>query len=263
MAVGVFIVLGGAVAVRTMDSDESTPARIPEVGARFQYQLGDLPVDLSAEADVFDIDLFDIDLFDVPSSTVDELHDRGRTVVCYLSDGSFEGVRPDAERFPDEVVGAPLQGFPDERWLDLRATDELLPIMEDRLDQCAAKGFDGVEFDNVDAFANDSGFELTTDDQLAYLMALSAAARDRDLSPGSEIALALGPEVVDDFDRALIEQCFQYDECDQAAPFVDRDKAVFVVEYEVDPADVCDRVTDGLSVVFKDLDLGSELMMCP
>ena len=135
--------------------------------------------------------------------------------------------------------------------------------MEDRLDQCAAKGFDGVEFDNVDAFANDSGFELTADDQLAYLMALSAAARDRDLSPGLKNALALGPEVVDDFDWALIEQCFQYDECDQAAPFVDRDKTVFVVEYEVDPADVCDRVVDGLSVVFKDLDLGPELMMCP
>ena len=134
------------------------------MGARFQYQLGDRPVDLSADADVFDIDLFE-----VPGSTVDRLHERGRTVICYLSAGSLEGVRPDADRFPDEVVGAPLRGFPDERWLDPWAIDELLPIMEDRLDQCAAKGFDGVEFDNVDAFANDSGFELTADDQLAYL----------------------------------------------------------------------------------------------
>ena len=228
------------------------------MGARFQCQLGDLPVDLSAEADVFDIDLFD-----VSGSTVDELHDRGRAVVCYLSAGSFEGVRPDAERFPDEVVGAPPQGFPDERWMDPRAIDELLPIMEDRLDRCAAKGFDGVEFDNVDALANDSGFELTPDDQLAYLMALSATARDRDLSPGLKNALALGPAVVDDCGWAIIEQCFQYDECDQAAPFVDRDKTAFVVEYEVDPADVCDRMVDGLGVVFKDLDLGPEPMMCP
>jgi hypothetical protein len=49
------------------------------------------------------------------------------------------------------VVGAPLEGWAGERWLDVRRLDLLGPILERRLDVCQAKGFDGVEFDNVDA----------------------------------------------------------------------------------------------------------------
>jgi hypothetical protein len=36
---------------------------------------------------------------------------------------------------------------------------------------------------------------------------------------------------VDDFDFAVNEQCFQYDECDLLTPFIDQDKAVLQAEY--------------------------------
>ena len=53
--------------------------------------------------------------------------------------------------FPPPSLGRPLEGWPGERWLDVRALDVLGPIIERRLDLCARKGFDGVEADNVDA----------------------------------------------------------------------------------------------------------------
>ena len=34
---------------------------------------------------------------------------------------------------------------------------------------CCDKGFDGIEPDNIDGFLNNTGFDLTYEDQLAYI----------------------------------------------------------------------------------------------
>jgi hypothetical protein len=47
------------------------------------------------------------------------------------------------------------------------------------------------------------------------------------------------PALVDDFDFAVNEQCAQYEECDTLTPFIDADKAVFHVEYEMKTDDFC------------------------
>ena len=102
------------------------------------------------------------------ASVVASLHAKGRKVVCYISAGSYENGRPDCSSFPAAVLGNALDGWPDERWLDIRRIDLLGPIMTKRLDLCRSKGFDGVEADNVDGYSNGSGFPLTAADQLAY-----------------------------------------------------------------------------------------------
>jgi hypothetical protein len=50
-----------------------------------------------------------------------------------------------------------------------------VPILAARIDACRAKGFDAVEADNVDGFANSSGFALTAADQLAYNRTIAAS----------------------------------------------------------------------------------------
>jgi hypothetical protein len=252
----------GGLFVAACGSDGATgprqEGRWPAVGDTFQYQLGGLPVDRSVEADVIDVDLFETSV-----ATVDALHDDGRSVICYLSAGSFEDVRPDAGRFPSDTIGQPLIGFEDESWLDIRRVDDLLPIMEDRLDRCREKGFDGVEFDNVDGFVNETGFDLDADDEQVYLEALAAAAHERGLAAGLKNALPLIPELVDTFDFALIEQCVEFDECDRVRPFLDRDKAVFIVEYDTPIETACEVAPEGATVIGKDLDLTAAVETCP
>ena len=80
--------------------------------------------------------------------------------------------------------GPGLDGWPGERWLDVRRLDVLGPIMEDRLGECRSKGFDSVEFDNIDGFENKTGFSLSGDDQLAYNRYLAQAARSGGLAAG-------------------------------------------------------------------------------
>jgi hypothetical protein len=214
----------------------ATKARwIPSPTTTWQWQLT-TPVDQSVDAQ-----LFDIDLFDNPASVVAALHARGRHVACYLDAGTLEPGRPDSADFPADAVGKELPDWPGERWLDVRRLDVLGPILERRLDLCRQKGFDAVEPDNVDAYANDSGFPLTSADQLRFNRFLARAAHARGLSVGLKNDLDQAATLEPDFDWALNEQCFQYRECDRLQPFVRAGKAVFVAEYELDTASFCSQ----------------------
>jgi hypothetical protein len=209
----------------------------PAPHTTWQWQLT-TPVDRSVDAA-----MFDIDLFDNARGVVEHLRRRGRRVVCYVSAGSLEAWRPDAGSFPAAVVGRPLVGWPGERWLDIRRLDLLAPPLEQRLDLCRAKGFDGVEVDNVDGYVNATGFPLTARDQLRFNRFLARAAHARGLSVGLKNDLAQARQLEPSFDWALNEECFRYAECHLVAPFVRARKAVFVVEYGVAPRRFCAKAT--------------------
>jgi hypothetical protein len=159
------------------------------------------------------------------------LHARGRKVVCYISVGSWEEWRPDADQFPPAVIGNDYEGWPGEKWLDIRQIDQLAPIMRARLDACRAKGFDGIEPDNIDGYTNDTGFPLTAQHQLTYNIWLANEAHERGLSIGLKNDPDQVVELLPYFDWALTEDCFDQGWCDQLTPFVNAGKAVFAAEY--------------------------------
>jgi hypothetical protein len=207
---------------------------VPAIETSWQWQLQG-PIDTS-----FDVDMYDVDGFEVTRGTVSDLHADGSMVVCYISAGSWERWRPDAGRFPDRVLGR-SNGWPGERWLDVRRLAALRPIMERRLDMCARKDFDAVEFDNVDGHANRTGFELSGADQLRYNVFLANAAHRRGMTALLKNDLGQIRRLLPYFDAALNEQCHQYNECGRLDAFVESGKAVFGVEYKLDAAEFCDE----------------------
>jgi hypothetical protein len=229
----------------------------PTPGTSWQWQLSGA-IDLSVDAA-----LYDIDLFDATAATVAALHARGRHVVCYLDAGTYEPGRPDSGAFPASVRGAEVEGWPGERWLDIRRLDVLGPILERRLDLCREKGFDGVEPDNVDAYTNSSGFPLSAADQLGFNRFVASAAHARGLSVGLKNDLDQAAALEPDFDWALSEQCYQYRECDALAPFARAGKAVLIAEYELEPAAFCAQArAAGYSAIRKRLDLDAWRQAC-
>lgn len=199
---------------------------------------------------------FDLDGFETPAATVAALHREGRVAICYLDVGSWERYRPDARRFPRSVIGRRYEGFPDERWLDIAHFHRFAPILERRFRLCARKGFDAVEPDNLAGYENKTGFPLTAADQLRFNRWV--AARVRRL--GMAVALKNDPAQVGAllgrFDFAIVEQCFQYDECGSYEPFVRAGKAVFEAEYELEPGDYCAAAASlGFSSIRKSYDL--------
>ncbi len=234
----------------------------PAPGTTWQWQLSGT-VDTSP-----DVAMFDIDLFDVPDATLAELHEAGRTVICYFSAGSWEDWREDAGDFPEEALGAELEGWPGERWLDI--TDGTVrEIMRQRLDLAVERGCDGVEPDNVDGYANANGLGLNATEQLDYNRFIADEAHARGLSVGLKNDLDQLEDLVDWFDWALNESCAEYDECDRLAVFTeDAGLAAFHAEYVDDWADAPDLaasvcgVGPELSTLIKTWDLGPEFLAC-
>ena len=71
-----------------------------------------------------------------------------------------------------------------------------MAIMQARLDLAVQKRCDGVEPDNVDGYANDTGFDLSSLDQLTYNQWLASEAHTRNLSIGLKNDLDQVPALV-------------------------------------------------------------------
>ena len=256
--------VAGASAAGPPTNARTLPSPTPCLGCWEPAPVTSWQWQLSGNADdAVDVEMYDIDMFDNPASLVTSLHAAGRHVVCYISAGSREKWRPDKNDFPDRVVGKPLDGWPGERYLDIRKLAVLGPIMGARLDLCASKGFDAVEFDNVDAWSANSGFPLTRDDQLAYNAMLANMAHDRGLSAALKNDVEQVKQLEPYFDFALDEECFSYHECDRLQPFVDAGKAVFQVEYNLNTATFCPKANAmNFNSLKKKLNLGPWRVAC-
>ena len=196
----------------------------PDINITWQWQLQGT-VNTS-----YDVDLYDIDLFDSSKALIEALHRDGRKVICYFSAGSYEKWRSDAGEFPAAVLGNNMDGWPDEKWLDI-SNEAIAPIMRARLDLALAKGCDGVEPDNMDGYTNDTGFPLGAEEQSAYNKFIANEAHKRGLSVALKNDLDQISELEPYFDFSLNEQCHEYNECDKMAPFTDAGKPVLNAEY--------------------------------
>ena len=209
------------------------------------------------------VDVFNFDLFDTPSSVIEELHRHGIFVMCYFSAGSYEDWRPDASKFPLEVLGKDMEGWLGEKWLDISRLDLLAPIMETRLNLAVEKGCAGVDPDNVNGYMNDTGFPLSASDQLTYNIFLSSATHSRGLAIGLKNDIEQIPELLPYFDWMLNEECFTYQECDMLLPFVQAGKPVFVIEYELSPEEFCPQANQmGFNALHKHRELDAYRTGC-
>jgi hypothetical protein len=204
----------------------------PQPGTAWQWQLSGT-VDTSVRVPVYDIDGFENG-----ADVVRRLHAAGRRVICYVNVGAWESFRPDSHDFPPALLGRG-DGWDGERWLDIRRVDLLRPLMAARFDMCRAKGFDAVEPDLLDGYANVTGFPLSAAQQLAYNRVIALLAHERGLAVGLKNDVDQVPLLVEDFDFAVDEECVQYDECGELKRFTGEGKAVFHVEYELAPARFC------------------------
>lgn len=229
----------------------------PKPGISWQWQL------TGKINNSYNVDLYSIDLETTSKSTIENLQSQGSKVICYFSAGSYENFRDDATMFPTHVLGKKLDGWEDEKWLDISNYQYFEHIMEARLNLAVEKNCDGVEPDNIDAYTNNTGFPLTYKDQLTYNKWLSKEAHKRNLSIALKNDLEQIPDLVNHFDFAINEQCFQYNECETLLPFIQQGKAVLGVEYELEKSEFCkESKTLQFSWLKMNYDLAGEREAC-
>jgi endo-alpha-1,4-polygalactosaminidase (GH114 family) len=271
----------------------------PSPGDRWQYQLESSNRHLSSTGgidtsicerphnggrcvrpDVFDIDLYvdgqvSGDAHTVDTAAVRAIHERGAHAVCYVSAGTAERFRPDYERYVafdrrhgHSLIGKPFSArFPNEYWLNLAngrgQRDFVLGRVEARTEKCARAGFDGIEYDVVDAYAQGpkvTGWRINAREQLVFDRALAKIAHRNGLSVGLKNDIGQVPKLEPAFDFAINEQCFQYRECTNNPPpgykaFTRAGKAVLAVEYQIQPGRFCGKAARlGISAIKKAAD---------
>lgn len=272
------LTIAAAVAVLTFAAAQAREMPLP----RWDWVLGE-EVDVEALL-ALRLDYVGLDAFDATAEQVNALRKAGVHVWCYISAGTIEDWRPDLpdyEAAHQALVAAGGAGliadshgdWAGERWLDPRALDALLPLIEARLALCASKGFDMVEFDNVDGYENETGLVLSEQDALAFARALADAARRAGLSPMLKNVPDLAADLEPWFDAYLMEECVLWDFCATAQPFTVAGKPSFDAEYPsaheeqgvaFDVAAVCSAGgRDDVAVLVKTSDLTMEAKRCP
>ena len=216
---------------------------------------------LQGELDTsYDVDVYDVDLFDTDPSMIAGLRADGRDRRLLLLGRFVRELAPRRRRRRAPKRSATRSTGSRTSDGSTSATRSVRTVAEGRLDLAVEQGCDGVEPDNVDGYTNDTGFDLTSDDQLAFNRFLAEAAADRGLLIGLKNDLDQIADLVDVFDFAVNEQCHEFDECEVYAAFVDQDKPVFNAEYAGrfvdDPDSVCARsIALGLRTLLLPLDL--------
>jgi hypothetical protein len=170
------------------------------------------------------VDIYDVDGFLTTSAEVDAIHTSWQAATlphprtfCYI-DLAWEDYRPDATPggvFPAWTLGHVYYGYPEERWVDFRQLHALRPMLEARIAMCAEKGFDAVEFDDIDSFdpPSTTGFALTPGDAQNYLAFADNLAHQVGMSvvwKNSPLLSWWGRRYSD---GAVLEECYPYRQC--------------------------------------------------
>ena len=170
------------------------------------------------------VDIYDVDGFLTTPSELQAIHTTWQAAtlphpkaICYL-DLAWEDYRPDGSPFrygglfPAGALGNIYFGYPQERWVDFRQLAALTPMLDARIAMCAAKGFDAIEFDDIQPSAllrvqPDAG-------RRAELPRLDVQhgppARPDGSVEEQRHAQLVGPQYSD---GAIVEECYVYHEC--------------------------------------------------
>ncbi|KAF9765566.1 hypothetical protein IL306_002138 [Fusarium sp. DS 682] len=179
-----------------------------------------------------DVPIWDMDLFENSKSTITAMQKAGKKVICYFSAGSWENWRKDKGQFPEKDLGKVMDGWPDERWVNI-SSPAVRAIMAQRIKLAVEKGCDAIDPDNMDGYSkqNDNGLSLTEEDTILYVQFLSAEAAKYNMVMGMKNGGDVTQEVLPFVAFCINESCIQYSECDLYQPYIEAGKPVFNIEY--------------------------------
>jgi hypothetical protein len=131
----------------------------------------------------------------------------------------------------------------------------LTAIVGGWIDQCASKGFKGVEPDNLDSYTRSKNL-LTESEAVSYAASLSAYAHGKGLAIAQKNDADLSTANANraGFDFAVAEECADYDECQNYTATYGNH--VIVIEYSQSKfTKACNSYGSTLSIVLRDVDV--------
>lgn len=196
----------------------------PPINTSWQYQLkGPINAD-------FGVSVYIVNLLDTIESFIAHLkNDYRLRVICHLNAGGYSPTIKDSKYVLSNLLGNTI-GNTKLQWLDIR-NHLVVPIIEAKMNLAKQKNCDGVVFGYVNAYSQDSGFDINATHQLAYNKYLANTAHKRNLGVGFSDDIEQIKELEPYFDFVISLECHKNNECDKLSPFGNKNKAMFNVEY--------------------------------
>lgn len=231
---------------------------VPPLGASWAARLnGEVDVEL-------DVDFFYLDPELQEPEDLERLRASGRHYFCYLSAGSVESFRDDADQFPEHAVGNQLANFEQERWLDVR-DPQVRELMARRVTALAASGCAGVPPSSMAVHAADTGFQLSLEDALDYARWLAERIHAAGMSAGLQGPAALTEQLWPTFDFGLAVDCLERSGCAEFDALARAGKPVLHVEFgdEASALELCmSAETLGFDPLITDPGFGGSRIAC-
>lgn len=199
--------------------------------------------------------VIDEDAFDAPASNVAAFGALGVKTIGYFSAGTIEAGRPDDNLIPTADICGTVSGYPDEHWLNVGDLAGLKPMINERLQMIANKGFVAAEPDNTDGAFNPTGCSITPAQQLAFDTYIASEAHSLGLAVAMKNNADQAAQLEPSFDFAIVEQCEQYQECPSYGAFTTAGKAIFEAEYNASDLNCTAAAAGHRNAVLFDLDL--------
>ncbi|ROQ39845.1 glycosyl hydrolase family 114 [Frondihabitans sp. PhB188] len=189
---------------------------------------------------------------------------KGIYSICYVNGFQTQpGVKWPSSLIVHTKSGKPLvdPGWPDEHIIDISTRAKRLEaatIVGGSTKSCATKGFEAVEFDNLDSYSRSKG-ALTLAQAIAFAKLLVKQAHADGLAAGQKNTAQLGSrgKTQIGYDFAVSEECDTYDECGTFTTVYGSN--VLDVEYTDDLrgtfAEVCARSATPPMTILRDRDL--------
>jgi hypothetical protein len=218
-------------------------------GAKVDYQLG------GAYTPPTGVGILTRDNADSPVS--------GLWNICYINGFQTQPGASWSSTLVLHTAGGSAVGDPDwpgEYLLDTSTATKRSGIA-DKLDpivaNCAKKGFQAVEFDNLDSYTR-SGRLLTSSDNIAMAKLLVNSAHAHGLLAGQKNTVELSQRLHDEagFDFAVAEECLEYGECGgYKAVYGTKTIEIEYSDNSLSLTQVCASSQRMTSVVYRDRDL--------
>jgi hypothetical protein len=210
-------------------------------------------------------EFFYLDVENQDAATLKALHDAGKHYLCYLSGGSLESFRADADQFPAEAIGNSLPNFPKEHWLDVRNVT-VRDLMTKRVQAFAAAGCDGVPPSSLAVHVADTGFNLTLDDALDYARWLAERIHAAGMSAGLTATADMTSQLWPTFDFGLGIGCVSGSQCAEYGVFEAAKRPVLYVELgsKAQAPDLCKAAQSlSFSALVSDAAFTGNCVWCP
>ncbi|CAB1118874.1 unnamed protein product [Ectocarpus sp. CCAP 1310/34] len=201
----------------------------------------------------------------VESADMLSLLHSGIVVICYFSAGTYEEYRDDEADFPRSALGNRVEHSVGTWWININDED-IKPVMEGRLDLASEKGCDAVDPDFMESYtfsADETGWNITADEQLEYNKWIADQAHARNLSVGLKNDRLQMEELEPWFDWALSTDCYDEEDCGSYGPFVTAGKAVLDAEFAVQDLGLCnDTLWHPIDFIVKSYELDEQRCSC-